>query len=329
MTNRTYVTLLTTLSYLAGTLVLNHSLQTVGSKYPLLVLVTSALPAEGKRILQEAGIQIKEVDTVEVVQSRYNAEATVARLRDVWTKIRAFELEEYDKIVFLDSDMVVRRNMDELFDVPITRNQTAGVHACTCNPPVPGYRKDWLPENCGYRQPDYLQCLKSYTAVTKPLPSHLLTNTGMFVAHPSADLYRRIKKLLDTSPLIPGWKLVDQDLIGVFFGGGGVEDTADWGALSKEELGDRWIPLPYYYNSLKTLRKTHTDLWKDEEVRCVHYIRDDKPWKERPPKSRDVEYNETHRWWWEEYDRLVNTMTKKGQVQDVKLIESLVDAGNS
>ncbi|CAG8730901.1 17334_t:CDS:2, partial [Acaulospora colombiana] len=150
----------------------------------------------------------------------------------------------------------------------------------------------------------------NYAATTKPLPSHLLTNTGMFVAHPSADLYRRIKKLLDTSPLIPGWKLVDQDLIGVFFGGGGVEDPADWGALSKEELGDRWVPLPYYYNALKTLR-------------------DDKPWKERPPKSREVEYNETHRWWWEEYDRLVDTMTKKGMGEDLKLIESHVAAGES
>jgi hypothetical protein len=76
----------------------------------------------------------------------------------------------------------------------------------------------------------------------------------MFVVHPSADIYRRMKKLLDTSPLIPGWKLCDQDVIGVFFGGGGVDDPADWGELTEEELGDRWMPLPWYYNALKTSR---------------------------------------------------------------------------
>jgi hypothetical protein len=88
MSNRAYITLLNSLSYLAGTLVLAHSLQSVGSKYPLVVLVTASLPPEGKRILQESGIQIKEVDDVQVAQSRFNSEATAARLRTVWTKLR-------------------------------------------------------------------------------------------------------------------------------------------------------------------------------------------------------------------------------------------------
>ena len=62
-----------------------------------------------------------------------------------------------------------------------------------------------------------------------------------------------MKKMLDTSPLVPSWKFCDQDLIGTFFGGGG-EAPEGWGDITKEELGDQWMPLPYYYNALKTLR---------------------------------------------------------------------------
>jgi hypothetical protein len=76
-------------------------------------------------------------------------------------------------------------------------------------------------------------------------------------------------------------------------------------------------------------RKNHPEFWKDEEVRCVHYIADDKPWLKRPPESREVEYNETHRWWWEEYDKMVDTMTKKGQAEDLKLIDSQVNTVRS
>lgn len=60
--------------------------------------------------------------------------------------------------------------------------------------------------------------------------------------------------MLDTSPLISTWKFCDQDLIGNFFGGGGSTNEKDWGEVTKEELGDVWMPIPYYYNALKPVR---------------------------------------------------------------------------
>ena len=35
-------------------------------------------------------------------------------------KLRVFQLFEYDRIIFLDSDMMVRRNLDHLFFLPET-----------------------------------------------------------------------------------------------------------------------------------------------------------------------------------------------------------------
>jgi hypothetical protein len=110
-----------------------------------------------------------------------------------------------------------------------------------------------IPANCGYSQANYPDCLSQPPPNPRPRPYYLL-NSGMFLCRPSADLYNRLKKMLDTSPLVPGWKFCDQDLIGTFFGGGGVKNEKDWGDITKEELGDDWMPVPYYYNALKPMR---------------------------------------------------------------------------
>jgi hypothetical protein len=110
-----------------------------------------------------------------------------------------------------------------------------------------------IPANCGYSQANYPECLSQPPPTPRPRP-HYLLNSGMFLCRPSEDLFGRIKKMLDTSPLVPGWKFCDQDLIGTFFGGGGAIDEKDWGDLTKKEIGDQWMPIPYYYNALKPMR---------------------------------------------------------------------------
>lgn len=135
----------------------------------------------------------------------------------------------------------------------------------------------------------------------------------------------RIKKMLDTSPLVPTWKFCDQDLIGTFFGGGGA-DPSQWGDISAEEIGDSWIPIPWYYNALKTLRNAHPTVWKDEEVRVVHYILSDKPWQERPPKEEkdNGSYELVKRWWWEIYESMISTWEAEGRRADVEYLERFI-----
>ena len=97
---------------------------------------------------------------------------------------------------------------------------------------------------------------------------------------------RKIEDFLMHSPQIEGYIFPDQDLLADVWRG-------------------RWAPLPWYYNALKTLRVVHERLWKDDEVKCVHYILAHKPWHTRPgPDTRDDMYDEVNRWWWTEYDKL-------------------------
>lgn len=82
-------------------------------------------------------------------------------------------------------------------------------------------------------------------------------------------------------------------------------------------LGDlfhgRWVALPYIYNALKTLRHegVHRPIWRDAEVKNVHYILSPKPWQEKAGEATD----ESHAWWWAaNLERLARE--KEGGIED-------------
>lgn len=107
------------------------------------------------------------------------------------------------------------------------------------------------------------------------------------VINPSVKLAEDLTAYLRTSPLVPTFQFPDQDLLAAYFHG-------------------RWKPLSWCYNALKTLREIHKPLWRDEEVRCLHYILHDKPWS--TPRGTAGVYEETNAWWWDAYDRLGDDM---------------------
>ena len=52
------------------------------------------------------------------------------------------------RVVLLDSDMLIKQNMDELFDFPLNPGWVAAAHACACNPrKLAHYPKDWFADN--------------------------------------------------------------------------------------------------------------------------------------------------------------------------------------
>ncbi|KAF8898615.1 nucleotide-diphospho-sugar transferase [Infundibulicybe gibba] len=272
--NGAYVTLLTKSSYLPGTLVLNYGLRSVGSKYPLVVMVTPTLPADARNVLKKQGIPLRDIEPLQPQEGKHALATHDARFADTWTKLRGFELVEYERIVLLDCDMIIRRNMDELMEINLPKDEIAAAHVCACNPrQLKHYPADWIPENCAHTAVTHPKALPPVADEGSPRPYSQL-NSGTVVLNPSLELSKDILHFLATH----------------------------------DKIGE-WRPLSWFYNALRTLRFIHPNEWSDEEVRCLHYILPDKPWQSR---TTAPEYEEqlgvVNGWWWEQFDSLAADM---------------------
>lgn len=191
-------------------------------------------------------------------------------------------------MVFLDADMLVRKNMDELFDFELLgKDWIAANHACVCNLDENRWAsKDRIRENCAYRG------LSPNSAPT-PVPTiddkarkktHMLLNSGMFVFTPYEEQWQSMSIFLNTGAKVKDFLFPDQDCLAEFFMG-------------------QWMGLGWQHNALKTMRYCHSYMWRDEEVRKLHYIVD-KPWSKRVGEDGVAGYlgrdGVTHSWKWEE-----------------------------
>jgi alpha-N-acetylglucosamine transferase len=101
--------------YRAGVEALGRSLVETGTEIRRVVLVTPDVSMRTRALLERQGWLVRPVDPVPCPNSD---ELLFARFALSFTKLRAFHLVEYDKIVFLDADTVVLSRIDELFERP-------------------------------------------------------------------------------------------------------------------------------------------------------------------------------------------------------------------
>ena len=290
---RAWVTLLTRSSYFPGVVTLAYSLRTHSTAYPLVVLITPSLPESCVRALElEAQHNpLLIIHPVEPLLPTGSVTLIAARFEDTWTKLRAFELTSYEVCVFLDADITVYKNMDEVFDIAMPGNDwIAANHSCVCNLDHDSWAKeDWTSENCAWTPLEHPSALGTATPVSphdKPPHTHTLLNGGLFLYHPSAQLWEDMLATFHSSKELSTYQFPDQDFLASYF-------------LAK------WVPLSWKYNALKTMENWHPNIWRDEEVKGLHYIVD-KPWNRRVASDgigghlgRD---GKTHTWWWEVWE---------------------------
>lgn len=285
-----WTTLITNTAYLSGLLTLDYSLKASGSKYPLVALYTDTFPTEGHAALKARGIPSKRIPYL--LPSMPKDYTNDPRFYDCWSKLTPFSLVEYERVVQLDSDMLVLRNMDELMTLPLDPASSNGQgervfaasHACVCNPlKKPHYPKDWVPANCAFTtqhdSPDAAQ-----TAGAPPTAGLAMPNGGLQVVVPSAAVYEQILAQLSKPGATDNYEFADQSMLSDLFPG-------------------RWVALPYTYNALKTLRwkGVHDAIWRDDEVKNLHLLLSPKPWDET--KEQRGKNDETHEWWWRYNDK--------------------------
>ncbi|KAL3264900.1 hypothetical protein ABHI18_000321 [Aspergillus niger] len=330
---KVWTTLITNTAYLSGLLTLEYSLRKVGSKYPLIALYTDSFPAEGHAALDARGILKQRVPYL--LPSVPKDYVNDVRFYDCWSKLTPFSLVEYERVVQLDSDMMILRNMDELMELELDPPALAGTgnrvfaasHACVCNPlKKPHYPPDWyeqsffhsqvlrghdfpdkysrtnaplfrIPSNCAYTSQHATPDV-AQTEGASPTTGLGIPNGGLQVVNPSQEVYDKILAQLSSSATT-NYEFADQSLLSdVFFG--------------------RWVALPYIYNALKTMRweGIHDAIWRDESVKNMHYLLNPKPWDEseavrsgrEPRSSREA----PHSWWWDITEERVKEEKARG-----------------
>ncbi|KAG5984731.1 hypothetical protein E4U55_003503 [Claviceps digitariae] len=284
--DKVWVTLITNISYLPGLLTLAHSLRAVHTKYPLVALHTPSLPPSALAALHARQIPSLAVPFLTPRSGkRYDQDP---RFNDCWTKLTVFQLTQFSRLVCLDSDMLVLRNMDELMDLPLddavedstgtSRRLFAASHACVCNPlRKTHYPSTWMPSNCAFTA-QHADPSLAQTQGRDPSLTLGALNSGLLVVNPSRVLFAQILERMESHG--EEYTFPDQDLLADLYQG-------------------RWAPLPYVYNALKTMRRegVHTAIWRDESVKNVHFILSPKPWEEVDEQGEWTGGEETHRWW--------------------------------
>ncbi|KAI9830898.1 MAG: hypothetical protein M1826_004328 [Phylliscum demangeonii] len=313
---RVWASLITSTDYLPGLLTLADSLARTGTRYRFVALYTPSFPASGHAALDQRAIPKRAVPALSPAagQRDYHARHE-PRFAETWTKLAVFGLQDaYERVGLLDSDMLVRGNMDELLadaSLPLDgpamagrgRRVFASTHACVCNPMRrPHYPADWIPANCAYTA-QHAHPEDAQTQGAPPTAGLGMCNSGLLVVVPSAPVFDLIRERIADPVAVARYDFPDQGLLSDLFRG-------------------RWVSVPYVFNALKTLRRpgVHDAIWRDDRVRNVHYILMPKPWRDRDGDGHEEEGeeggggrsgggggggggggqypDETHRWWW-------------------------------
>ena len=112
-----YVTALTTDNYFPGLCSLSHSLKKANTQYPLSVIVPTNLSDKTKQLISQRDIQLIELDPV-VIDDNLLQQNLEKNWNNTFFKLSVFNLTQFDKVVYLDLDMIIKRNIDELFEAP-------------------------------------------------------------------------------------------------------------------------------------------------------------------------------------------------------------------
>lgn len=114
-----YVTLLSSDNFVLGVIVLHLSLRSVKAKFPLFVLCSENISNSSLRLLEKYNIPHRQLsEHIRVNKQEINTADGYDHWNYTFDKLYIWTMTEFEKVVYLDSDMQVIRNIDFLFEKP-------------------------------------------------------------------------------------------------------------------------------------------------------------------------------------------------------------------
>ncbi|CAG7890807.1 unnamed protein product [Brassica rapa] len=109
-TNEAYVTLLYGDEFLLGVRVLGKSIRDTGSHKDMVVLVSDGVSDYSKKLLMADGWKVEKISLLANPNQVHPK-----RFWGVYTKLKIFNMTAYKKVVYLDADTIVVKNIEDLF----------------------------------------------------------------------------------------------------------------------------------------------------------------------------------------------------------------------
>ncbi|XP_047326528.1 UDP-glucuronate:xylan alpha-glucuronosyltransferase 1 [Impatiens glandulifera] len=99
--------------YVCGAIAAAQSIRQVGSQRDLVILVDETISEYHKSGLMAAGWKVRTIERIRNPKAEKDA-------YNEWnySKFRLWQLTDYDKIIFIDADLLILRNIDFLFSMP-------------------------------------------------------------------------------------------------------------------------------------------------------------------------------------------------------------------
>ncbi|KAJ3221154.1 hypothetical protein HK099_003725 [Clydaea vesicula] len=255
--------------FVLGTLVLFNSLKKVNSDGDFCVMFYN-LSVNSVQLLNKFGVRTFLVSPLIVELYRdSNREITKSmEFRDniLWSKLRIWQLEEYDKIVMLDTDLFVVKNVDELFNYS----------EFAATPMIDKKEKISF-----WRSPLMGMAVRNKNFRPVNLPHWTGLNSGVTVLIPSNLTFSTLVNELSILPNRPCCP--SQEFLLYFF-----------------EERKKYVRLPLLYNA-RMLETIEDDLEKRSFLRNmkIYHFVGSKPWKKRDNNCK------LNRMWWKQADEVL------------------------
>lgn len=121
---RAYLTVLTTDDYAVGAVALWESLRKTRPQHGFVIVLTAQVSDSCDHALQDAGLVTLRID--QHLEHPRPTDGAFRHWNNTFSKLLIFGLVQYEKLVYLDSDMMVLRNLDHLFEKPHMSAVVAG-----------------------------------------------------------------------------------------------------------------------------------------------------------------------------------------------------------
>ena len=196
-----WITFATGDNYIQGARVLGRSLLKSKSRFKLIIIVPLPHLRSVQQYLDENVIFVGKDTDAPSIDFTSTPAFSFERYKHCINKIYIWTFLEYEKVCWLDSDLVILQNIDELFDIHFPAASIpviAGARGCTCNS-LKNPKLFTRPEACPFLHFD-----KAYI------------NAGLFVTSPSISVYNELRAMRYDYPF------AEQDVYNQYFMENGV-----------------------------------------------------------------------------------------------------------